>query len=396
MNTEKKISHEIAFDNASVGKSIDLPSLPGRDQPIRILVIKLRHFGDVLLTTPLINTLKTNYPHALIDVLVYGGTEVMLAGNKAVYLTYTVDRALKKQGLKKQFRGEKALLNSLGVGHYDIILNLSDQWRAAFYCYKLNPTLSIGFRYPKRNNRLWRFFHSTLVDTESQPSLHTVMNNLSILEPLALAVLRTDVTMSYRQMDIDHLELLCPKTSFTDYIVIQPTARWAFKNWSTDSYSQLINYLMRHGEKVVITGGRSEGEISSIRQILNGCIYSKEIINLAGKLDIPELAVLIDRAKLFIGVDSAPMPWLPRCKPLLSYCSVLATSNNGIPGRLPTPFYGLGIIAPYRPPMTLIPIRPSAISMQSRLPMSLLPLPSVWMRLNTPRRQKNLTAIHLK
>ncbi|MFS7380708.1 putative lipopolysaccharide heptosyltransferase III [Rahnella inusitata] len=297
MNTEKKISHEITFKH----------NLPNRDQPIRILVIKLRHFGDVLLTTPLINTLKANYPHALIDVLVYEGTEVMLAGNKAVYLTYTVDRALKKQGLKKQYRGEKALLNSLGTWHYDLILNLSDQWRAAFYCYKLNPTFSIGFRYPRRNNRLWRFCHSALVDTDLQASRHTVMNNLSILEPLGLPVICSDVTMSYRQMDIDHLELLCQKTPLSDYIVIQPMARWAFKNWSITSYSQLIDHLMQRGEKIVITGGRSEEEISSIRQILKGCLYPEEIINLAGKLDMPELAVLIDRAKLFIGVDSAPM-----------------------------------------------------------------------------------------
>lgn len=297
MNTEKKISHEITFTH----------NLPNRGQPIRILVIKLRHFGDVLLTTPLINTLKANYPHALIDVLVYDGTEVMLAGNKAVYLTYTVDRALKKQGLKKQYRGEKALLNSLGTWHYDLILNLSDQWRAAFYCYKLKPAFSIGFRYPRRNNLLWRFCHSALVDSDLQSSRHTVMNNLSILEPLALPVICTDVTMSYRQMDIDHLELLCRKRPLIDYIVIQPTARWDFKNWSLTSYSQLIDHLMQRGEKIVITGGRSEEEISSIRQILNGCLYPGEIINLAGKLDMPELAVLIDRAKLFIGVDSAPM-----------------------------------------------------------------------------------------
>lgn len=47
----------------------------------RILVIKLRHFGDVLLMTPLLSTLRANYPNALIDVLVYDGTEAMLAGN---------------------------------------------------------------------------------------------------------------------------------------------------------------------------------------------------------------------------------------------------------------------------------------------------------------------------
>lgn len=307
MNTEKKISHEISFNGGVAGKNTVAYGLPGCGQPMRILLIKLRHFGDVLLTTPLISTLKANYPRALIDVLVYDGTEVMLAGNKEVYLTYTVDRTLKKQGLKKQYRGEKALLNSLGRGHYDLILNLSDQWRAAFYCYQLKPRFSIGFRYPRRNNRLWRFCHSALVDTDLQLSRHTVMNNLSILEPLALPILCTDVTMSYRQMDIDHLELLCRKKPLDDYIVIQPTARWAFKNWSLSGYSQLIDHLMQRGERVVITGGRSEQEMSNIRQILNGCRYPEQITNLAGKLDMPELAVLIDRAKLFIGVDSAPM-----------------------------------------------------------------------------------------
>ncbi|MBF7954796.1 putative lipopolysaccharide heptosyltransferase III [Rahnella victoriana] len=297
MDTEMDIREEIVFS----------PDLPDRDPPARILVIKLRHFGDVLLITPLISTLKANYPRALIDVLVYGGTEVMLAGNKALYLTYTVDRTLKQQGLKQQYRGERALLNSLRGRHYDLILNLSDQWRAAFYCYQLHPKFSIGFRYPRRDNLLWRFCHSALVDTARHASQHTVMNNLSILQPLALRDRVTDVTMACRQRDVDHLALLCGKTPLTDYIVIQPSARWAFKNWSMASYSKLIDHLMQRGEKVVITGGPSAGESDTVRQILDGCLYPQDIINLAGKLDMPELAVLIDRAKLFIGVDSAPM-----------------------------------------------------------------------------------------
>ncbi len=127
-----------------------------RDSVQRILVIKLRHFGDVLLMTPVLSTLRVNYPNALIDVLVYDGTEAMLAGNQDVYLALTVDRELKRQGLKAQYRGEYALWNSLRTGHYDLVINLSDQWRAALYCRFLKPTFSLGFRYPKRDNRLWR------------------------------------------------------------------------------------------------------------------------------------------------------------------------------------------------------------------------------------------------
>lgn len=171
--------------------SADQPTLPDRRVPNallhrntvqRILVIKLRHFGDVLLITPVLSTLRANYPHALIDVLVYDSTDAMLVGNRDVYLAYTVDRNLKHQGLKAQYRGEQALWNSLRTGHYDLVINLSDQWRAALYCRFLKPTFSLGFRYPKRNNRLWRACHSLLVDV-ADASQHTVLNNLSILAP---------------------------------------------------------------------------------------------------------------------------------------------------------------------------------------------------------------------
>src|ERR1041384_6083323 len=47
----------------------------------RILVVALRRLGDVLLTTPLIRSLKRAWPDAAIDVLVFAGTEGILAGN---------------------------------------------------------------------------------------------------------------------------------------------------------------------------------------------------------------------------------------------------------------------------------------------------------------------------
>ena len=47
--------------------------------PARILVIKLRHHGDMLLITPLIHALKQQYPAASVDVLLYEETRDMLA-----------------------------------------------------------------------------------------------------------------------------------------------------------------------------------------------------------------------------------------------------------------------------------------------------------------------------
>ena len=51
-------------------------------QPKRILIIKLRHHGDVLLSTPVVDALKTRFPDCEIDMLVYAGTEQLIAGNQ--------------------------------------------------------------------------------------------------------------------------------------------------------------------------------------------------------------------------------------------------------------------------------------------------------------------------
>src|SRR5579872_3213973 len=54
---------------------IDLPERP------RILVIALRRLGDVLLTTPLIRSLRRAWPDAVIDALVFADTAGILQGN---------------------------------------------------------------------------------------------------------------------------------------------------------------------------------------------------------------------------------------------------------------------------------------------------------------------------
>ena len=47
----------------------------------RILIIALRRLGDVLLTTPLVRTIRRGFPQAKLDLLVFRGSERILKGN---------------------------------------------------------------------------------------------------------------------------------------------------------------------------------------------------------------------------------------------------------------------------------------------------------------------------
>lgn len=99
--------------------------------PHKILLIKLRHHGDMILTTPVINNLRQHYPAAEIDVLLYKETAPILAHHPAIAHIHVIDREWKKQGLLHQLEHEYALAQTLRARHYDLVINLADQWRSA-------------------------------------------------------------------------------------------------------------------------------------------------------------------------------------------------------------------------------------------------------------------------
>jgi heptosyltransferase-3 len=98
----------------------------------RVLVIKLRHHGDVLLASPVFTVLKRTAPHAEIDGLVYHETRPMLAGHPAISALHTIDRSLKTRGPLAQLAGEWTLWRALRSRRYDLVVHLTDHPRGAW------------------------------------------------------------------------------------------------------------------------------------------------------------------------------------------------------------------------------------------------------------------------
>ncbi|QIU90963.1 putative lipopolysaccharide heptosyltransferase III [Yokenella regensburgei] len=275
--------------------------------PHRILIIKLRHHGDMLLVTPVINELKQQYPNADIDVLLYEETRDMLAANASIHRIFAIDRNWKKAGVRYQLGQEWQLLRQLRSQRYDIVLNLADQWRSAIITRITGAPVRLGFAFPKRDHPFWRYCHSELVSTEGHSNMHTVRQNLSILAPLfTLPATAAHATMAYSDDDWQQCAAKLPEQVAARYVVVQPTSRWFFKCWREGRMSEVINALTAAGHYVILTSGPDAKEKEMVSTILNGCDAEK-VISLAGQLTLRQLAALIDHATLFIGVDSVPM-----------------------------------------------------------------------------------------
>jgi len=62
----------------------------------KVLVIKLRHIGDVLLTVPVFRALREHFPNAHIAALVNSGTEEVLRGNPLIDEILLFERKIKE------------------------------------------------------------------------------------------------------------------------------------------------------------------------------------------------------------------------------------------------------------------------------------------------------------
>lgn len=264
----------------------------------RILICKLKFYGDVLLITPVIESLQARYPEAKIDLLLYKDTKAILAADPHVNQFYLVE---KKVSLLKTIQNYGSLYSQLKSNHYDLVINLSDQWSVALLIASLRRH-SIAFKHGKSR---WDNLFTQVTPAEGT---HVIEQNLSILKGLGFneSELKKEMKLSYHDSDYQELLARSPELSLQPYAVVQPTSRQAFKCWDDEKFAEVIDHLHQKGLSVYLTCGPAEDEQRQVQHIASLCKTSPNLA-FAGKTTFLQLAALLDHATLYIGVDSAPM-----------------------------------------------------------------------------------------
>ncbi len=274
----------------------------------RALVIKLRHHGDVLLSSPVFSVLKARAPQVEIDALVYADTAEMLSLHPAIARLHTIDRKWKKLGVIGQTRAELALFNELKARGYDLIIHLTEHWRGAWLIRLLQPRWSVGPAVAGRG-KSWKKSFTHVQAMPSHALRHTTESNLDALRRIGIQPALDERQLTLLPGDAagatvaQHLAGFGLKAG--EFIHIHPASRWFFKCWPVERMAALVERLQADGQQVVLTAAPSADEkrmLDAIQARLKQPVHS-----LSGQLSLKELAALTQAAKLFIGVDSAPM-----------------------------------------------------------------------------------------
>ena len=88
-------------------------------------------------------------------------------------------------------------------------------------------------------------------------------------------------------------------------LLISPCSSHKSLNWFVDRYTAVAKYSSdQHAATVVLTGGRSDLELSIGEAIESS--MNKQVINLIGKLKLPQLIAVLQRADLVLTPVSGP------------------------------------------------------------------------------------------
>ena len=300
--------------------AIDLSSLG------RVLVIMLRHHGDVLLTTPVYAALRACAPQVEIDALIYRETLPMLEFSPHLAQVHCIDRTWKRQGLGTQIANEWRLLRTLAARRYDLVIHLTNHPRGAWLVRLLKsgrfkPRWSVAPKL-REPSRLWNGSFSHLYSNSSSVGSgsplgrrHVAEQNLDALRRLGISIGPAPPLKMVPGVDgeRDADNYLKRHSVDGDFIFVQPTSRWLFKCWSVERNAELLSALLERGETIVLGCAPDTRERAMIRAIVDAlCVGSNAALPENFKLaddggTLNRLAALIGRAKLFIGIDSAPM-----------------------------------------------------------------------------------------
>ncbi len=259
---------------------------------MNVLLIQLKRIGDLILTVPAIAAVREFFPQAKISLVVAHGSRELLPAIPGV------DRTFVARGRASDFTPWLAI----GRAKYDYCLDFSRTDRSAFLTLlsgaKCRITYDTVRREPIRSLSYNQFIPSQV------RTAHTIDHHLALLAPLGVH----DASSRLQLALPAEARARAAKVRFAhgldgDFIVLHPGSARAEKFWVAKRWAEIVAAFPQ--ARFALTGGTSVMEQTHIREIKAHLPHP--IVDLSGQIDLLTLAALIERARLLVTIDSAPM-----------------------------------------------------------------------------------------
>jgi len=275
-----------------------LPSLP---TGARVLLIRLRSIGDIVLLTPALRLLKEWRPDLRVSVVVESRFRELLEGNP------DVDEVL---GLGEGYGWAKVasrvrVVREIRTRGFALCLNLHGGPTSTLLAWSSGARWKAGFEHFRRRG-VYQILIPDARTILGQPTIHTAEHQASAFFYLGLP--RQEIPSARLVVAAGHETWWSEKRSSLGlapgckYAILHPPALYATKQWAPENFAQLGGWLEREaGLRVIYSCGPGEFPVLDLVERAAG----GSIRRLAGP-GLSQFAAALGGARLFVGNDSGP------------------------------------------------------------------------------------------
>ncbi len=261
----------------------------------KILIVRLRLIGDVLMTTPSLRILRNALPDAEIYYLVEPPQDELLKGNPDINELMIVKRDASLRELLniiKKIRKEK----------FDIAIDFHGGPRASFLTLFSGAKFRVGYNYSPRRV----FYHLRIERGVKEGYIHSVINQFNLLRGLGIEseeippLFMPEMEDWERKKFNDSLEEKGLENK--NFVVMHVSAGNQYREWGIENWKILIEMIScrKNDLKIALIG--SEKDL-----IYEDHLKFPNVVSFIGNLNLREVRELIKRSLLFVGPDSGPM-----------------------------------------------------------------------------------------
>lgn len=271
--------------------------MAGRTDASRLLVVQTGFLGDVVLTTPLIAALRTRLSPESLTVLTTPQARPLLEEHPAI------DRVL-VDAKRTDRSGPLGLLKTarqLRCEGFTLAAAAHKSLRTALLLALAGIPQRVGFR----QSPGWFLYHHTASRDRNR---HEVERILCLMRAFGAEPEDCDCRpfVTYGEIAREKAQALLHAAGIQEQepvFTICPGSVWATKRWTVEGYAALVQRLEQHHGRVLICGGPDDAPIAQAVREQSG----RQGVNLAGKADLQAFMALVDRSRVVISNDSAPM-----------------------------------------------------------------------------------------
>jgi len=246
----------------------------------KILVIRLSSLGDILLTTPLLRSIKKLYPNINIDFILKEEYEDLLINNPNVEKIFKYD---------KSKLGKQILVNTIISQNYELVIDLQNNIRSWEFTRILKCPV---FKFKKRHLDKFLLVYFKINKIKDAPPIPVRYAN-------AFDMFKLDSYGLDFKTDNQPNEQLQTDEKF---IGMCPGAKHFTKRWHKGYYTELGKLLESNKYKIVLLGGKNDQDLCDE--------IAKELsnpINLCKENDVMQTAADMMMCKVVYCNDSGLM-----------------------------------------------------------------------------------------